>query len=204
MPLVKPSATNPPPTHRTADRAAILAALNGADPDARRSAARACRAFPDGIEVIARRLAEETDPRVVEVLVLNLVAIGGPAAAAALAPLLRSDDAGCRFAATEALQDLGSDALPFFDILVRDPDPQVRILAAEIARGHAGGAAAQTLESLLAEEADVNVCCAYVDVLADIGSVQSAAALRAVKARLPGNAFLTFSVDAALAQLPTD
>lgn len=187
-----------------ADRASVLAALDGTDPNARRTAARACRAYPDAIDIIARRLAAETDPRVLEVLVLNLVAVGGPAAAAALAPLLRSDDAGRRFAAAEALQDLGPDALPFFDILVRDPDPQVRILAAEIARGHAGGAAAQTLEHLLAEETEVNVCCAFVDVLAEIGTVASAPALRALKARMPDNSFLTFSVDAALAQLPSN
>ncbi|MBP2314270.1 HEAT repeat domain-containing protein [Azospirillum soli] len=193
-----------PTAAEPADRVAVLAALDGADPGARRTAARACRAFPDSIEIIAGRLAVETDPRVLEVLVLNLVAVGGPAAAAALAPLLRSDDAGRRFAAAEALKDLGPDALPFFDVLIRDPDPQVRILAAEIARGHAGGAAAQTIERLLAEETEVNVCCAFVDVLADIGTADTPPALRALKARMPGNAFLTFSVDAALAQLPPD
>lgn len=204
MPLVKPSAAPPAAAAPLADRSAVIEALNGADPAARRSAARACRAFHDGIEIIAARLAEETDPRVVEVLVLNLVSIGGPAAAAALAPLLRNDDPGRRFAAAEALQDLGPDALPFFDRLVRDPDPQVRILAAEIARGQAGGAAVQTLEALLAAEDDTNVCGAFVDVLAEIGTAGTAAALRALRERHAGDPFLAFSIDAALAQLPAD
>lgn len=205
MPLVKPTHLAAAPSAATpADRSAVLAALNGPDPDARRTAARACRAFPDGIEMIATRLEEEGDPRVVEVLVLNLVAIGGPAAAAALARLLRSDDPGCRFAAAEALQDLGPDALPFFDALVRDSDPQIRILAAEIARGHAGGAALQTLEQLVLEEEDVNVCGAFVDILATIGTARTAEVLRSLRARVADNDFLAFSVDAALAQLPTD
>lgn len=208
MPLVKaPSGAAAPggtPAKTTPSRDGVLADLNADSPDIRRVAARACRAFPDAIALIAERLEVEEDTRVVEVLVLNLVAIGGPAAAAALAPLLRSDRAGCRFAAAEALADMGPDALPFFDALIRDPDPQVRIMAAEIARGRAGGAAVQTLEHLLATEEDINVCCAFIDVLAEIGTVETAAALAAVLARIPDNPFLRFSVETALSRLPTD
>lgn len=208
MPLVKaPSATaaaGGTPAKGTPSRDTVLADLNSDCPDIRRSAARACRAFPDAIGLIAGRLGVEEDTRVIEALVLNLVAIGGPAAAAALAPLLRSDRAGCRFAAAEALADMGPDALPFFDALIRDPDPQVRIMAAEIARGRAGVAAVQTLEHLLATEEEINVCCAFIDVLAEIGTVETAAALTAVLERIPDNPFLRFSVETALSRLPTD
>lgn len=204
MPLVKaPSAPAPGGPDRTPpSRDAVLADLNADVADTRRAAARACRAFSDAIALIAGRLEVEEDTRVVEALVLNLVAIGGPAAAAALAPLLRSDRAGCRFAAAEALADMGPDALPFFDALIRDPDPQVRIMAAEIARGRAGGAVVQTLEHLLATEEETNVCCAFIDVLAETGTVETAAALTAVLARLPENPFLRFSVETALSRLP--
>lgn len=208
MPLVKASAPPRAPGSNLgaapSDRDAVLAALRAPDPEERRAAVRACRVFPDAVELIGARVAVEQDQRVLEVLVLNLVAIGGPAAAERLAPLLRSTDAAHRVAAAEALRDLGADALPLFDVLVRDADPQVRMLAAEIARGHASAAAAQALECLLATETDVNVCCAFVDVLAEIGSSGTGAVLRALRGRLPGHAFLDFSVEAALAQLPKD
>ncbi|KAA0680761.1 HEAT repeat domain-containing protein [Roseomonas genomospecies 6] len=207
MPLVKaPSgaAASGGPDRDIASRDSVLADMNADSADRRRTAARACRAFPDAIDLIAGRLEVEDDTRVVEALVLNLVAIGGPAAAAVLAPLLRSDRAGCRFAAAEALADMGQDALPFFDTLIRDPDPQVRIMAAEIGRGRAGGAVAQTLEHLLASEKEVNVCCAFIDVLAETGTANTAAVLAAVLQRIPNSPFLRFSVETALSRLPTD
>ncbi|MDQ2106094.1 HEAT repeat domain-containing protein [Azospirillum isscasi] len=208
MPLVKaPSGAAAPgggPARNTPNRDAVLADLTADTPDTRRAAARACRAFPDAVALIAKRLEEEEDTRVVEALVLNLVAIGGPAAAAALAPLLRSDRAGCRFAAAEALADMGPDALPFFDALIRDSDPQVRIMAAEIARGRVGGAVVQTLEHLLGMEEEINVCCAFIDVLAETGTADTAAVLTAVLDRLPEDQFLRFSVETALSRLPTD
>lgn len=209
MPLVKASvlaraAAPADVVDVAANRDAVVAALRSPAPEERRAAVRACRVYPDAVALIGTCLAEEEDPRVLEVLVLNLVAIGGPAAAEWLAPLLRSNHAARRVAAAEALKDLGADALPLFDVLIRDADPQVRMLAAEIARGQASSAAAQTLECLLATEPEVNVCCAFVDVLAEIGSVATAEALRALRSRMPGDRFLDFSVEAALAQLPRD
>lgn len=206
MPLVKASSTaaSSGPDRTIASRESVLADLTTGSVDRRRAAARDCRAFPDAVELIAGRLEVEDDTRVVEALVLNLVAIGGPAAAAALAPQLRSDRAGCRFAAAEALADMGVDALPFFDALIRDPDPQVRIMAAEIGRGRAGGTMARTLEDLLATEEEVNVCCAYIEVLTEIGTADTAAALAAVLHRIPDSPFLRFSVETALSRLPTD
>lgn len=204
MPLVNATTFRSPAAPAFPDRASVAAALDSRDTAVRRSAARAARAYPDGTDLIARRLAVETDPAVAEALILNLVAIGGPKAAAELAPLLRSEDAARRFAAAEALRDLGPDALPFFDVLIRDEDPQVRIMAAEIARGQLGGAAAQTLERLLPAEEHVNVACAFIDVLAEIGSVGTAAVLRRFAAQRAADAYVGFTVDAALARLPAE
>ncbi|WP_169732853.1 HEAT repeat domain-containing protein [Azospirillum halopraeferens] len=182
----------------------MIAAIDSCDPAVRRAAAWAARVYADGVDIISHGLAVEKDPAVAEAMILNLVAIGGPKAAAVLAPLLRSQDATRRFAAAEALRDIGPDALPFFDVLIRDRDPQVRIMAAEVARGQLGGAAAQTLERLLSDEEHINVACAFIDVLAEIGSVETADVLRGYAARLPGSAYVRFTVDAALARLPKE
>ncbi|WP_207461622.1 HEAT repeat domain-containing protein [Azospirillum sp. SYSU D00513] len=202
MPLVKAPAPQTPAAPAFPDRASVLAAIESLDPSERRAAAWASRAYADGIDIIAHRLAVESDAAVVEAMILNLVAIGSPKAAAVLAPLLRSGSAARRFAAAEALRDLGPDALPMFDALIRDEDPQVRIMAAEVARGQLGGAAAQTLERLLPDEDHVNTACAFIDVLAEIGSAGTAPVLRHFADRHAGNAYVRFAVDTALARLP--
>lgn len=203
MPLVRPHAPESRPAEPLlSDRASVLAALDSRDPDVRRGAARACRQFSDAVALLAGRLAVEATPSVIETLVLNLVAIGGPAAAAALAPLLRSDDAARRFAAAEAISQLGPEALPVFDALVRDPEPQVRVLAAEIARGLTSSSVVEILEAALATEEDVNVCAALIDVLAEIGSAATAGALRRAAERLAGQPFIDFAVRTALVRLP--
>lgn len=204
MPLVKAPVhpVNTAPAYP--DRASLIAAINSRDPAVRRSAAWAARTYSDGIDIISHGLAAEKDPAVAEAMILNLVAVGGPEAAAVLAPLLRATDAGRRFAAAEALRDIGPDALPFFDVLVRDEDPQVRIMAAEVARGQLGGAAAQTLERLLSAEEHINVACAFIDVLAEIGSAETAPVLRRFADQHANDAYVRFTVDAALARLPSE
>jgi hypothetical protein len=202
MPLVRsssaPEATSPP---RPVDRDAILAALASNDSEAIRAAAVACGDQADGIALLVRRLAITDDKHLTEILIFAIAAIGGRAAAVALAPLLRDANAQRRFQAIEAVRQLGPDAITALDLLVGDPDPQVRILAAEFARGPCGRQAAGILAGQLAREDDVNVCGAFVDVLAEIGSTQEAPVIRALAQRFPDSAFLRFSVDAALTQI---
>lgn len=204
MPLVKAPVLPANNAPVFPDRSAVVAALDSHDPAVRRSAAWAARIYPDGAEIIGDGLELEKDPAVAEAMILNLVAIGGPKAATVLAPLLRSEDPARRFAAAEALRDIGPDALPFFDILVRDGDPQVRIMAAEVARGQLGGAAAQTLERLLPDVEHVNVACAFIDVLAEIGSTETVRVLRRFLAQHADDPYIRFTVDAALARLPAE
>lgn len=204
MPLVKGHTPTGAAAPSFPDRASVVAALAGSDPALRRAAAHAAHGCADGVALIARALAVEEDASVAEAMILALVEIGGEDAAAALAPLLRSEDATRRFAAAEALRDAGDEALPFFEALIRDGDPQVRIIAAEIARGPLGRTAAATLESLLPEEEEINVACAFIDVLSEIGTAATAAVLRDFAARHPGKPYVRFTVDAALALLPAE
>lgn len=201
MPLVRSTAVATPQPARAFDRAAIEAALAGEDPEAIRAAAAACRDQPDGIALLSARLAGTDQRRMSELLIFAIAAIGGAAAGAALASLLRDADPQRRFAAVEALRGLGPDALAAFDRLLRDPDPQVRMLAAEIARGPCTGPTAAILAEQLGREDDLNVCCAFVDILAEIGSECEAPALRALAQRFPQHAFLRFSVETALARI---
>ena len=63
-----------------------------------------------------------------------LMRVGDEASVRALMPYLRSEDAGQRSAATEALQSLPKAVAPFMAALLGDADADVRLLATELAR----------------------------------------------------------------------
>ena len=103
--------------------------LRGPDPDTRWNAARALGGHADAVRALGAALSAEKVPRVREAIVTALVRIGDEASVKALLPILRSQDAGQRAAAIEALQSLPDAILPFIASLLADSDIDVRILA---------------------------------------------------------------------------
>jgi HEAT repeat protein len=199
MPLVR----RDPPSSGPAAQAARsmmepMAALRDADPARRREAARALGEARADPAPLAAALAAEGDPRVREALLTALIRIGD---AGVLLPFLRSEDAGLRSAVVEALQDLPGQALPYLPALLADPDPDVRLLAAEVARGLPEEEATRLLCARLSAEVHPNVCAAMVDVLAEAGTPEAVPALRALTVRFASDPFLPFAVTAAVARL---
>src|ERR1700722_3912161 len=87
-----------------ADRTSLIASLRSPDAESRWRAVRALAASADVVSLLADALARETVPRVREAIMTALMRIGDEASVQALLPYLRSEDAGQRAAAIEALQ----------------------------------------------------------------------------------------------------
>ena len=82
--------------------------------------------------------------------------------------------------------------------MLSDPDPDVRLLVCEIARGLETAQANRLLCDLLDREGEVNVCAAAVEVLTEAGGPESVPVLQACAARFRHEPFLGFAIRVAL------
>lgn len=199
MPLIKRDAKAPAADQD--DAASHIAALSGPDPETRWRAARALGGRAEAVPALAAALNAERDTRVREAIMTALMRIGDEASVKALLPSLRSQDAGERAAALEALQALPEAMPPFIGALLRDSDSDVRILATELARNMPEDDATRLLCALLAEEAHPNVCAAAIEVLAEVGTAEAIPVLQACAARFAGSPFVPFAAQVAMARL---
>jgi HEAT repeat protein len=203
MPFVKREVpARPAADQRPEDSLALhIAALRGADSDARWSAARALGGHAQAVPALAAALGAEENPRVREAIMTALMRIGDEASVRALLPYLRSQDAGQRAAAIETLQNLPEAILPFMASLLNDSDTDVRILATELARNMPAAEANHVLCTLLEHEQHPNVCAAAIDVLAEVGTRDAVPTLQACAERFAGTPFLPFAVSTAIARI---
>ena len=203
MPLVRrdPTASPPPSQGSQGDLASHIAALSGQDAEDRWIAARALGGHADAVPALAAALGAEQVPRVREAIMTALMRIGDAASVIALVPYLRSQDAGLRAAATEALQAMSGAVMPFMTSLFWDGDSDVRLLATELARNMPAAEATHLLCSLLEHEQHRNVCAAAVEVLAEVGTREAIPALEACAGRFAGTPFLPFAVSIAIARI---
>jgi HEAT repeats len=195
MPLVRrPTSATPPPAPDGRRLAALL--LDGTD-DERWAAARGAFEIPDGLSLLGDALSRERVPRVREAIFTALAKIATLEAAAVVLPHLRSDDAAQRTGALDALRAMPSAAGGHLPQLLTDADPDIRLLACEIARRLPADEASRALVELIEREENANVCAAAVEVLAEIGGPPSLPALARCGARFPDDPFLGFAVKAA-------
>jgi HEAT repeat protein len=180
------------------DDASLRRELASDELEARRAAVR--RAAQAGAaSLLAERVPAETDRGVRELLLNALVRMGDPTIIKSMLSLLRGEDAGARNAAVEALRGAGDAVVP--ELLISDPDSDVRILALNALAASGGPTAAKLAASVLARDAHVNVCAAAVDVIIETGGPREAPALRAALDRFPDQPFLAFAVRAALRRI---
>ncbi len=192
MPLVRrPSSATPTPAPNGRKLAEIFA--TGSD-DERWTAARRAPEADDGVSVLADALSKERVPRVREAIFTALAKIATPDSAAVALPYLRSDDASQRTGALDALRAMPAAAAGHLSQLLADDDPDVRLLACEIARALPAGDASPALVALIEREARSNVCSAAVEVLAETGDATCLPALVRCAARFPDDPFLKFAV----------
>lgn len=203
MPLVKPGSVTATRGSKAPQDgiASHVSALANPDSDTRWNAARTLGGHPEAAPALAVALSEEQVPRVREAIMTALIRIGGSASVAALLPYLRSQDAGLRSSAIEALQALPDAVRPFMSRLLQDDDTDVRILATEVARNFSADEATHLLSSLLAHERHPNVCAVAIDVLAEVGTPAAIPVLRACANRFAETPFLPFAISMAIARI---
>ncbi len=156
-------------------------------------------ASAEAVAPLAVALGVEAIPRVREAIITALMRIGNAASVEALLPYLRSQDAGQRAAAIEALQGLPHEISPFLTALLAEGDSDVRILATELARNFPAAEATRLLCGLLMVEPHPNVCAAAIDVLAEVGTEEAIPAIEQCGRRFAGTPFLPFAAARAIA-----
>jgi len=177
------------------------AALDSPDAESRWVAARALSGDVAAVPELAAALGREPVPRVREAIMTALIRIGNAASVEAILPYLRSQDAGLRAAAIEALQALPDAIAPFMAPLLSDSDSDVRLLATELARNMNASEATDLLCSMIEREQHPNVCAAAVDVLTEVGTPQALPALEKCAARFAATPFLPFAISVAIARI---
>jgi HEAT repeat protein len=183
------------------DLAALLADLGAAESGVRRAAARELANHAGAAMALCDRLDVETSPSVRAVLFTSLIRLQSPAVAARLAAHLRSDDAPLRNGAIEALQEMPEAVTPHLRTLLADPDSDVRIFAVNILGALRHAAAPEMLAEVVRTEPHVNVCAAAVDALAEVGGLETIAALEDLRGRFAGEAFMAFAIDTAIRRI---
>jgi HEAT repeat protein len=177
------------------------AALDSPDAESRWTAARALSGRAVAVPALAEALGREPVPRVREAILTALIRIGNAASIEAILPYLRSQDAGLRAAAIEALQALPDAIAPFMAPLLSDSDSDVRLLATELARNMEASEATRLLCDLIEREQHPNVCGAAIDVLAEVGTPKALPTLKKCAVRFAAAPFLPFAISIAIARI---
>lgn len=201
MGLRKPAAREA--LHEVVERAlprdieGLCAQLHLGNEAERRWAARDLAGVAAAVPVLGRRLRDEADPRVREALFTSLCASAGEAAVDELLPLLRGDDAQLRNGAIEALAAMPRAVGPRIAALLRDADPDVRILTVNLLGELRHEQVTPWLLQVLREDAEVNVVAAAIEVLAEVGGPEHVPALHDAVRRFPADPFIAFAAEAA-------
>src|SRR5665647_614424 len=159
----------------------LLAGLEADNPTARRWAARDIVNCPDVAAALVERLKREEDLSVREVILTTLTRLGNATAVAGLVDCLRSEDAALRNEAIEAMKQLPDEVAPIMQVLLADPDPDVRIFAVNILESLCHPDVESWLIDVIETDPHVNVCATAVDLLSEVGSAAAVAALVRLK-----------------------
>ena len=193
MPLVRnPTPTTAEPSTSNERKPAEILAT-GSDEE-RWIAARSAAETPEGLSLLTHALEVERVPRVREAMFTALARMATPESASVALPYLRSEDAALRTQALDALRAMPEAAAKHLSQLLDDSDPDVRLLACEIARVLPTSDASHVLGELIERETNSNVCSAAIEVLAETGDVASLPILARCAERFPDDPFLTFAV----------
>jgi HEAT repeat protein len=187
------------------DTEGLIAQLVDADASVRRWAARDLAAHPQAAAMLCARLHDEADTSVRSVIFSSAARMGagveGAVVVASLLPLLRSEDPALRNGAIEVLAGLPDAVAPHIETLLGDADGDVRIFTVNLLGDLKHPKVPQWLGHVLANEANVNVVGAALEVLAEVGTSASLPALHAAAKRFAGDAYIGFSVDLVIGRI---
>lgn len=196
-----PSTETVPAMPQSDERADLLTTLTDPTPSARRWAARSLSAFPDAAHELVAHLQRETDASVRVALLTSLTEIGNTVAVAGLVECLRSEDVALRNEAIDAMRNLPDALAPIMASLLSDPDPDVRIFSVNILDSLRHPDVERWLIEVILRDAHVNVCATAVDLLGEVGTIQSRESLQALKQRFPDEPYIAFASSLALKRI---
>jgi HEAT repeat protein len=183
------------------DEDGLVAQLRDPDANVRRWAARDLAEHPHTAATLCAQLLDEHDGSVRVALFNSASRIGGTAVVQGLLPLLRSEDAGLRNGAIEALAGLPDAVAPHIDQLLQDADIDVRIFTVNLLGELRHARVAQWLANVLLHDEAINVVGAALEVAAEAGTPDTLPALRGARERFAGDAYIAFSVDLAIERI---
>ncbi|CAK0767476.1 HEAT repeat domain-containing protein [Gammaproteobacteria bacterium] len=203
MALVKKGSTPLEPDHRGAPRnqAGLLEQLTEDDPEIRRWAALDLGGYPDSADRLCAQLEQETQAPVREALFTSLIHIGNPTVVKGLLPLLRSDDAALRNGVINALQHFPEAISPYMEAMLRDTDSDYRIFAINVLTNLRHPKTPQWLREVIENDKHINVCATAVDLLTEVGGLETLPALEALPARFNQDPFLRFATEVAIRRI---
>jgi HEAT repeat protein len=201
MPLIRRGPPTSPPASPTS--AAQQGLLETGTVSERWAAARAMGQDASTVPLLAGALRLPQAPEVREAIFTSLVLIHTADAAAALASVIRSDDAQLRTGALDALGAMLDVAQPLLPALLGDPDPDVRLLACELVRPLEPRVGTELLCNMLESEQQPNVCGAAVDVLSETGLNSAVDVLRRCAVRFADEPYLGFAIADAIERTAT-
>ena len=183
------------------DLSGLLAQLRSTEVEQRRWAARDLAQHPGSAAALGEHLLGEGDASVRDALFVSLSAMASEAAVAALLPMLRSEEAGLRNGAIEALTGMPGAVAPRIATLLRDADVDVRIFTVNLLGDLRHEQVLPWLLQVLQHDSEVNVVAAALEVMAEVGSPAHIGALRAAQARFASDPFIGFAADMAVERI---
>lgn len=186
---------------RARDCASLELQLSDPNPSARRWAARDLAACPDSSAALVDQLQQESNSAVREIILTTLTQIGDELAVASLVDLLRSEDVALRNEAIDAMKLLPEEVAPIMATLLKDPDPDVRISAVNILESLRHPHVETWLKEVIEQDRHVNVCATALDLLGEVGTMDSRQALENLKIRFPDEPYISFAADLALKRI---
>ena len=194
----------PAPNASLPSRETLVAILRSAATQTeRRAAAQDLASSCAAAQELAAALPDEREHCVQAAILAALVSIGTDDAAAGVADAVVTEDALLRNAAVDALRAFGAKALPQIERLLASPHAELRIVGVGLLEAREALRARTLLHKILADDPELNVGLAAVEVLSLIGNPGDAAALRGFGARFAGNSFVAFAVELACRRAAT-
>ena len=179
----------------------LVAALEDSDAKVRRHSAQKITACLDAAAALISRLKREENTAVREAILNSLIHLHDPSIGSSLADCLRSEDAALRNDVIEAFKQLGDEVSPILNILLDDPDPDVRIFVVNILNSEHYPDVEQRLIEVIERDAHVNVCATAVDLLCEVGTEAAIDPLLHLKARFAHEAYIQFAANLALKRI---
>lgn len=174
------------------------------NPVIRRGAALNLAEHQGASEILIDRLKQDRDISVRDAILTTLISLGDTFAVIGLVECLRSEDAALRNEVVDAMKQLPEKVAPIMTSLLVDVNSDVRIFAVNILESLRHLQVETWLDRVIEDDPHINVCATAVDLLGEVGTSTSRAALIHLRSRFPDEPYICFAVNLALKRIGED